>query len=119
MLVLTQEPLSDENILAGFLPIDVYAQQESDDEEESQSEVSKVLVKPNPSQLRAAIDTSMNYSMIVSTVELQGLTISDKASRLVEPEMKSCAKQKKMTDLFFINSSTIQILPVKLMKICR
>ena len=105
ILVLTQEPLSDEDILAGFLPIDVHAQHESDDEEDSQSEVSEVLVKPNPSQLRAAIDTLMNYSMIVGTVELQGLTV--KASRLVELEMKSCAKQKRMTDFFSINSSTI------------
>ena len=105
MLVSTQEPLSDENILAGFLPIDVHAQHESDDEEDSQSEVSEVLVKPNPSQLRAAIDTLMNYSMIVGTVELQGLTV--KASRLVELEMKSCAKQKRMTDFFSVNSSTI------------
>ena len=40
-----------------------------------------------------------------SLVELQGLTV--KASRLVELEMKSCAKQKRMTDFFSINSSTI------------
>ena len=104
MLVSTQEPLSDD-ILTGFLPIDVHAQHESDDEVESQSEASEVLVKPNPSQLRAAIDTLMNYSMIVATVELQGLTV--KASILVELKMKSCAKQKKMTDFFSINSTTI------------
>ena len=48
ILVSTQEPLSDEDILADFLPIDVHAQHESNDEEESQSEVSEVLVKPNP-----------------------------------------------------------------------
>ena len=105
ILVLTQEPLSDEDILAGFLPIDVHAQHEPDDEEDPQSEVSEVLVKPNPSQLRAAIDTLKNYSMIVGTVELQGLTV--KASGSVELEMKSCAKQKRMTDFFSINSSTI------------
>ena len=105
MLVSTQEPLSDADILAGFLSIDVHAQHESDDEEESQSEVFEVLVKPNPSQLRAAIDTLMNYSMIVGTVELQGLTV--KASILVELEMKSCEKQKKVTDFFSINSATI------------
>ena len=105
ILVSTQERLSDEDILADFLHIDVHAQHESDDEEESQSEVSEVLVKPNLSQLRAAIDTLMNYSMIVGTVELQGLTV--KASRLVELEMKSCAKQKKMTDFFSVNPSTI------------
>ena len=34
-LVSTQGPLSDEDILAGFLPIDVHAQHESDDEEDS------------------------------------------------------------------------------------
>ena len=35
MLLSTQEPLSDEDIFAGFLPIDVHAQHESDDEEDS------------------------------------------------------------------------------------
>ena len=60
------------------------------------SEVFEVLVKPNPSQLRAAIDTLMNYSMIVGTDELQGLTV--KVSRIVELEMKSSTKQKQMTD---------------------
>ena len=103
--------------LADFLPIDVHVQHESDDEEDSKSEVSKVLVKSNPSQLRASVDTLMNYSMIVGTVDLQGLTI--KASRLVELEIKSCAKQKRMTDFFSINSWTIYILPVMLMKLCR
>ena len=106
MLVSTQEPLSDDDILAGFLPIDVHAQHESDDEEDSQSEVSEVLVQPNPSRLCAAIiDTLINYWMLVGTVELQGLTV--KASRLVELEIKSCLKQKRMTDFFSINSSTI------------
>ena len=102
MIVSTQEPLSDEDILACFLPIDVHVKHDSNDKEESQSEVFQVLVKPNPSQLRAAIDTLMNYSIIVSTVELQGLTV--KASRLVEIKMRSCAKQKNMTDFFSINS---------------
>ena len=95
MLVSTQEPLSDEEILADFLPIDVDVQHDSD-EDDSQSEVFEVLVKPNPSQLRAAIDTLMNYSMIVGTDELQGLTV--KVSRIVELEMKSRTKQKQMTD---------------------
>jgi len=72
--------------LADFLPIDVDVQHDSD-EDDSQSEVFEVLVKPNPSQLRAAIDTLMNYSMIVGTDELQGLTV--KVSRIVELEMKS------------------------------
>ena len=35
MFLSTQESLSDEDILAGFLPIDVHAQHESDDEEDS------------------------------------------------------------------------------------
>ena len=95
MLVSTQEPLSDEEILADFLPIDVDVQHDSD-EDDSQSEVFKVLVKPNLSQLRAAIDMLMNYSMIVGTDELQGLTA--KVSRIVELEMKSRTKQKQMTD---------------------
>ena len=105
MLVSTQGPLSDEGILAGFLPIDVHPQHESDHEEDSQSEVSEVLVKPNKSQLRAAIDTLMNCLMIVGTADLQGLTV--KASRLMELEMKSCAKQKRMSDFFSVHSSTI------------
>ena len=95
MLVSTQEPLSDEEILADFLPIDVDVQHDSD-EDDSQSEVFEVLFKPNPSQLRAAIDTLINYSMIVGTDELQGLTV--KVSRIVELEMKSRTKQKQMTD---------------------
>ena len=89
-LVSTQEPLSDEDILKGFLPIDVHAKHKCNDDEESQSQVFEVLVKPKPSQLRAAIDTLINYLMIVGTVEQHGLTV--KASRLVELEMKSCAK---------------------------
>ena len=89
MLVSTQEPLSDEEILADFLPIYVDVQYDSD-EDDSQSEVFEVLVKPNPSQLRAAIDMLMNYSMIVGTDELQGLTV--KVSRIVELEMKSHTK---------------------------
>ena len=52
MLVSTQEPLSDEDILASFSTVDVDTQHESDDEEnDSQSEVSEVLVKPNCVQL--------------------------------------------------------------------
>ena len=77
------------------MPIDVDVQHDSD-EDDSQSEVFEVLVKPNPSQLRAAIDTLMNYSMIVGTDELQELTVQ--VSRIVELEMKSRTKQKQMTD---------------------
>ena len=54
---------------------------------DSQSEVSEVLVKPNYSQVRAAIEILMNYLMINGTAELQGL---------VELEIISCVKQKKM-----------------------
>ena len=54
---------------------------------DSQSEVSEVLVKPNYSQVRAAIEILMNYLMINGTTELQGL---------VELEIISCVKQKKM-----------------------
>ena len=63
MLVSTQEPLSDEEIIAEFFPIDADAQQGESDEDDSQSENSEVLIKPNTSQLRAAIDALMNYSM--------------------------------------------------------
>ena len=52
--------------------VDVHAQHKSDDEEESQSEVSEVLIKPSLPQLRAAIDTLMNYSMIVGAVSCKG-----------------------------------------------
>ena len=92
MLVSTQEPLSDENILAGLLAVDIDDQHESN-KGDSQFEVSQVSVKPNPSHVRAAIDTLMNYLLIIGTAELQGLTV--KASRLVEFEITSCAKQKR------------------------
>ena len=48
------------------------------------SEVSEVLVKPKSSQEHATIDTLMNYSIIIGTAKLQGLTV--KASSLVELE---------------------------------
>ena len=47
------------------------------------SEVSEVLV-PKSSQEHATIDTLMNYSIIIGTAKLQGLTV--KASSLVELE---------------------------------
>ena len=84
-----------EDILVGFIAVHIDDQHESD-ECDSQSEVSEVLVKPNHSQVRAAIDTLMNYSIIIGPAELQGLTV--KASRLVELEITSCVKQK--TDFF-------------------
>ena len=92
MLVSTQEPLSDKDILAGLLAVDIGDQHESN-KGDSQFEVSQVLVKPNPSQLRAAINKLMNYFLIIGTAELQGLTV--KASRLVEFEITSCEKQKR------------------------
>ena len=60
MLVLIQEPLSDDDILVGLLAVDIDDRHESD-KDDSQSEVSVVLVKPNSSQVCAAIDTLMNY----------------------------------------------------------
>ena len=98
MLLSTQEPLSDEDILADLLAVDIDDQHESD-EHNSQSEVSEVLVKPNPSQLRTAVDTLINYLMITGTAELQGLTV--KASRLVELEITTCVKPKKDDRLLF------------------
>ena len=70
MLVSTQEPLSDEDILAGLLAVDIDDQHESD-EHDSQSEVSEVLDKPNPSQLCTAVDALINYLMIIGTAKLQ------------------------------------------------
>ena len=97
MLVSTQDALSEEDILPGLLAVDIDDQHESD-EDDSQSEVSEVLLKLNPSQVRAAIDTLMNYSMIFGTAELQGLTV--KASRLVELEITTC-KTKEDDRLLF------------------
>ena len=92
MLVSTQEPLSNKDILSGLLAVDIDDQHKSD-KDHSQSDVSEVLVKPNSSQARAAIDTLMNYLMIIRTADLQGLTV--KASRLVELEITSYVKQKR------------------------
>ena len=86
MFVWKQEPLSNKDILAGLLTVDIDDQHESH-KGDSQSEVSEVLVKPNYSQVRAAIEILMNYLMINGTAELQGL---------VELEIISCVKQKKM-----------------------
>ena len=91
-------PLSDEEIIAEFLPIDADAQQGESDEDDSQSENSEVFVNPNPSQLRAAIDTLMNYSMIVGTAELQGLTVN--ASKIIENINKKSCETKMYNRLF-------------------
>ena len=80
MLMWTQEPLSDEDILASLLIVDIDDQHESD-EDGSLSEVFEVLVKPNLPQVLAVIDTLMNYLMIIGTAKLQGMTL--KASRLM------------------------------------
>ena len=77
MLVWTKEPLSDEDILAGLLTVDIDDQHESN-EGGSLSEVFEVLVKPNLPQV---LDTLMNYLMVIGTAELQGMTV--KASRLM------------------------------------
>ena len=55
MLVSTQESLSDENILAWLSAADIEDQHECD-KDNSQSEVSEVLNKANPSQALAAIE---------------------------------------------------------------
>ena len=97
MLASLQELLSDKDILASVLAADIDNQHESD-EDDSQSEVPEVLVKPNSFQVRAAIDTLMNYSMTAGTAELQGLTVE--APKLVELETTSCVKLERMTDFF-------------------
>ena len=58
-------------------------------------------MKTSTKLVRAAIDTLMNYSVIVGTAELQRLTV--KASRLLELEMRSRAKQRQITDYFLSN----------------
>ena len=77
MLVSTQEPLTNKDTLACLLALDIDDQHEYG-KDDSRSEVSEVLLKPKPSHLHAAIDTLMNYSMIIGTVELQGLTWNNK-----------------------------------------
>ena len=97
MLASVQEVLSDKVILVSVLAVDIDNQHESD-KDDSQSEVSEVLVKPNSFQVRAVIDTLMNYSMTAPTAELQGLTVE--APRLVELETTSCVKLERTTDFF-------------------
>ena len=97
ILVSTQEPLSDEDILAGYSGVDIDDQHKSD-KNSSQSEVSEVLIKQNPSQVCAAIDTLMNYSMIIGTAELQGLAMSFQICGT--RNNKLCKTKKKMTDFF-------------------
>ena len=55
ILVSTQESLSNKDNLVDILAGDI------DYQHDPQSEISEVLVKPNPSQIREAIDTLMNY----------------------------------------------------------
>ena len=77
MLVSAQEPLTNKDTLACLLALDIDDQHEYG-KDDSQSEVSEVLLKPNPSHLHAAIDTLINYSMIIGTAELPGLTWNNK-----------------------------------------
>ena len=77
MLVSIQEPLTNKDTLACLLALGIDDQHEYG-KDDSRSDVSEVLLKPKPSHLHAAIDTLMNYSMIIGTVELQGLTWNNK-----------------------------------------
>ena len=60
ILVSTQESLSNKDNLVNILAGDIDYQHESD-KGDPQSEISEVLVKLNPSQIRETIDTLMNY----------------------------------------------------------
>ena len=77
MLVSAQEPLTNKDTLACLLALDIDDQHEYG-KDDSRSEVSEVLLKPNPSHLHAAIDTLINYPMIIGTAELPGLTWNNK-----------------------------------------
>ena len=68
MLLSTQEPLSDKDILTSLVAVDIDDQHESN-KDNSQSEVSDVLLKQNPSQVRVVLDTLMNYLMIIGTAK--------------------------------------------------
>ena len=56
------------------------------------------MEKPTTSQLHDAIDTLMNYSMLIDTSELKALTI--KVSRIVENEVIAGSRQSKLTIFF-------------------
>ena len=78
----------------GYLGRSFIDDQHESDKGDSISKVSKVLVKPNLSQIHVeSLICLMNYLMIIGTGELQGLTV--KASRLVKLEITSCVKQKR------------------------
>ena len=68
-LPLTQALMSDEDILTDIMGDD------TEDGDENEEEEAPVLVKPTTSQLRGAIDTLMNYSMMIDTTELKELMI--------------------------------------------
>ena len=97
MIASTQEPLSDEDIVASFISVET---QQETDEEDSFREVSEIIVKTSPTQFRTAIETLMDYSMITGTSDLQGFVI--KASSILENDMRKSAKQKIMTDFFVV-----------------
>ena len=63
------------------------------------------MEKPTTSQLHDAIDTLMNYSMMIDTSELKALTI--KVSRIVENEVIAGSRQSKLTEFFSVCYSVI------------
>ena len=93
----TQGLMSDEEILSDILGNEV---EEMQDEEDNGQDGASSLEKPTTSQLHDAIDTLMNYSMMVDTTELKELTI--KVSRIVENEVIAGSRQSKLTEFFSV-----------------
>ena len=81
-LSVTQALLSDEEILSDILRNDV---EEIQEEEDDDQDAAHTLEKQTTSELRDAIDTLMNYTMMIDSTELKALTI--KVSRIVETEV--------------------------------
>lgn len=93
----TQGLMSDEEILSDILGNEV---EEIQDEEDNGQDGASPLEKPTTSQLHDAIDTLMNYSMMIDTTELKALTI--KVSRIVENEVIAGSRQSKLTEFFSV-----------------
>lgn len=93
----TQGLMSDEEILSDILGNEV---EEMQDEEDNGQDGASPLEKPTTSQLHDAIDTLMNYSMMIDTTELKALTI--KVSRIVENEVIAGSRQSKLTEFFSV-----------------
>ena len=98
----TQGLMSDEEILSDILGNEV---EEIQDEEDNGQDGASPLEKPTTSQLHDAIDTLMNYSMMIDTSELKALTI--KVSRIVENEVIAGSRQSKLTEFFSVWYSVI------------